>query len=256
MKGLAKKNWSLICALGAASLMFSGCNKTPPAAESGANPAPAAAPAPGPDAQPPASSQAAAPPPAPAPAPTPVAPPPPPPPPPPKVYTVASGTAFAVRVSETLSGKKNSVGDPFSGALAQSIKVGDVTVIKSGTPVSGTVVAAKGQGKFKGEGDLGVEVSAIGPYKVTTQPYEAVVKGKGKRSTAMIGGGAGGGALIGGLAGGGKGALIGGLVGAGAGTAGAAMTGGKDVTIAAESVVNFTLTSPITVTMKPKADAE
>ncbi len=51
----------------------------------------------------------------------------------------------------------------------------------------------------------------------------------------MIGGGAGGGALIGGLAGGGKGALIGGLIGAGAGTAGAAFTGNKDVVIPSES---------------------
>ncbi len=40
-------------------------------------------------------------------------------------------------------------------------------------------------------------------------------------------GGAGGGALIGGLAGGGKGALIGAAIGAGAGTAGAAYTGNE-----------------------------
>jgi hypothetical protein len=161
-----------------------------------------------------------------------------------------------VTISQTISAKQSSVGDPFSGALAQPIMVGDVTVIKSGTPVSGTVVAAKGQGKFKGEGDLVIQATALGPYKITTSPFEQAVKGKGKRSGAMIGGGAGGGALIGGLAGGGKGALIGGLVGAGAGTAGAAMTGGKDVTIPAETVVRFTLTSPITVTMKAKASHE
>src|SRR6202000_60734 len=103
---------------------------------------------------------------------------------------------------------------------------------------------------FKGEGDLGIQVTRIGSYSVTTKPFEQTVKGKGKRSATMVGGGAGGGALIGGLAGGGKGALIGGLVGAGAGTAGAALTGGKDVTIPAESVVRFTLNSPLTLTMK------
>jgi hypothetical protein len=259
MKELQRKNRWLLVALGAASLMFSGCNKTPaPADNASSSAAPAPAPATGPDAS--ASSQPApppapaqAPPPAPEPAPAAVGPPPPPPPPQPKVYTVASGTGFAVKMSQTISAKKATVGDPFTGSLAQSIKVGEVTVIKAGAPVNGTVVAAKGQGKFKGEGDLGIQVSAIGPYQVTTSAYEAAVKGKGKRSTAMIGGGAGGGALIGGLAGGGKGALIGGLVGAGAGTAGAAMTGGKDVTIPAESVVRFTFTSPITVTIKPKA---
>ena len=41
----------------------------------------------------------------------------------------------------------------------------------------------------------------------------------------MIGGGAGAGALIGGIAGGGKGAAIGALVGGGAGTAGAGLRG-------------------------------
>jgi hypothetical protein len=267
MNGPLGKNCSTILAL-TVSLLFCGCNKTPSTTESNAAPPPASpsgstaapdasAPSPGPP-QPAAgatSSQEApaAPPPA-AVAPSAAAPPPPPP--PPKVYTVASGTAFAVKISEALSGKHNSVGDEFHGSLAQSIRVGDVTVIKAGTPISGTVVAAKGQGKFKGEGDLGIQVSHIGAYAVTTKPFEVTTKGKGKRSTAMIGGGAGGGALIGGLAGGGKGALIGGVVGAGAGTAGAAMTGGKDTTIPAESVVSLTLTSPITVTMKPKAAAD
>ena len=70
----------------------------------------------------------------------------------------------------------------------------------------------------------------------------------------MVGGGAGGGALIGGIAGGGKGALIGGLIGAGAGTAGAAFTGNKGVTIPAESVIAFVSSAPITVTLKPKSE--
>jgi hypothetical protein len=44
--------------------------------------------------------------------------------------------------------------------------------------------------------------------------------------------------------------LIGGLLGAGAGTAGAAFTGNKDVTVPAETVVSFSLTEPLTVTME------
>jgi hypothetical protein len=83
---------------------------------------------------------------------------------------------------------------------------------------------------------------------VTTSAYLKTEKGKGKRTAGMVGGGAGGGALIGGLAGGGKGALIGGLIGAGAGTAGAALTGNKDIVIPAESVVSFKLEAPVTVT--------
>ena len=243
-------------------LAFGGCNKTP-SPEPSASSAPQAA-APAPQAAAPAPDQAPAPTataPAtePAPAPTQTAaptPPPPPPPPAPKVYTVPSGTALTVRISQDLSSKTSSVGDTFSGSLAQSIRVHGVTVLKAGTPVSGTVVAARKQGKFKGEGDLGIQLSRIGGYAVTTQEFEQSVKGKGKRTGAMVGGGAGGGALIGGLAGGGKGALIGGLVGAGAGTAGAALTGNKGVAIPAESVVTFTSSSPITVTLKPKSTDE
>ena len=169
------------------------------------------------------------------------------------MYTVPSGTALTVRISQDLSSKTSNVGDVFRGSLAQSVRVQGVTVLKAGAPVSGTVVAARKQGRFKGEGDLGIELSRVGSYEVTTQEYEQTVKGKGKRTGAMVGGGAGGGALIGWLAGGGKGALIGGLVGAGAGTAGAALTGNKGVAIAAESVVTFISSSPITVTLKPKS---
>ena len=170
----------------------------------------------------------------------------------PQVYTVPSGTTLTVRLSQGLSSKTNNIGDPFSGSLAQSVHVEGVTVLKAGLPVSGTVVAVRQQGKFKGEGNLGIQLSHVGAYEVTTQEYEQTVKGKGKRTGAMVGGGAAGGALIGGVAGGGKGALIGGLVGAGAGTVGAASTGNKGVSIPAESVVSFISASPITVTLKPK----
>ena len=61
----------------------------------------------------------------------------------------------------------------------------------------------------------------------------------------MIGGGAGLGALIGGLAGGGKGAAIGAVAGAGAGTAGTVFTGNKDVVLPAESALSFRLNQPL-----------
>ena len=73
------------------------------------------------------------------------------------------------------------------------------------------------------------------------------MKGKGKRSAALIGGGAGAGAIIGALAGGGKGAAIGAAVGAGAGTAGAGLTGNQDINIPAESLLSFKLQSPVEV---------
>jgi hypothetical protein len=237
-------------------LLLGGCNKGPAPAAPAAEPAPttqAAAPAPATPAPAPAAQPAAPPP---APAPSPAAPPPaaamtaaaPAPPPPPRQYTVPVGTPIVVRVEQTITAKNASVGDSFSGVLAQSVVVHGVTVIRSGAPVTGVVTAAKGQGRFKGSGDLAIAIKRVGDYPVSTTAYEAVSKGKGKRTAGFIGGGGGGGALIGGLAGGGKGALIGGLLGAGAGTAGAAFTGNKDISVPAESVVTFKLAEPVTVT--------
>jgi outer membrane lipoprotein SlyB len=68
-----------------------------------------------------------------------------------------------------------------------------------------------------------------------------------KRDIGIIGGGAGVGAAIGAIAGGGKGAAIGAAAGAAAGTAGAAATGKMDVRIPAETVMVFTLQSPVRV---------
>jgi hypothetical protein len=246
-------------------LLLGGCNKTPapaapaaePATTAQAAPPPAAAPdaTPAPSPAPPPAAMTAAPPPAamtaaPPPAAAPAVPPPPP---PPQKYVVASGTPVVVRIQQTISAKASNVGDTFSGTLAQSVVVHGVKVIRAGAPVTGTVVAAKGQGRFKGSGDLVIAVTRVGTYPVTTSSYEATSKGKGKRTAGFVGGGAGGGALIGGLAGGGKGALIGGLLGAGAGTAGAAFTGNKDITVPAESVVTFNLTQPITVVMENRS---
>jgi hypothetical protein len=249
-----------------ATLILSGCKSSAPSAApaSDAAAAPAAAPAGSPTtaaapgaapAAPPASSAAA-----PAPAPTAAvaaAPAPPPPPPEPVKLTAPAGAAVVVTVTEQLSASKNNVGDGFTGVLAQSVKTaGGATVFPRGAHVVGTVVAAKGQGKFKGSGALGIQVTSISGMRVSVSSYEKEQKGKGKRTAGFIGGGAGGGALIGGLAGGGKGALIGGLIGAGAGTAGAAFTGNKDVVIPSESTISFHLTAPVTVTVRPKETAQ
>jgi len=183
----------------------------------------------------------------PAPAPEPMAEKPVEPPPPPAPLVVPSGTTISVRMGETVSAKTAQVGQTFTGTVATPVSVGGKTAIPAGSSVSGTIVGAKGQGRFKGEGSLSLSLTSVAGYSVNTSDYTAVVKGKGKRTAAMVGGGAGGGALIGGIAGGGKGAAIGALVGAGAGTAGSAFTGNKDVTVPAESVVSFKLTSPVTI---------
>ena len=113
--------------------------------------------------------------------------------------------------------------------------------------MQGEIVSANGRGHFTGDGVLGVELRTIGSYRVETSEYVARVHGRGKRTAGFIGGGAGIGALIGGLAGGGKGALIGGMAGAGGGSVAGAYTGHRDVVIPSESAISFTLRSAITL---------
>jgi len=169
------------------------------------------------------------------------------PPPAPVTLTAPVGTRVAIRTTETLSASRNEVGDGFTGVLNAPLVANGATLFPRGAHVTGTVVASKGRGRFKGAGALGIELKTISGVRVETNEYEHEVKGKGKRTGGFIGGGAGLGALIGGLAGGGKGAVIGGLAGAGAGTAGAAYTGNKDVVLPSESLVTFHLTAPLTV---------
>ena len=164
----------------------------------------------------------------------------------PVVRTIPAGTAVVVRTNGTLSAHNNGVGDRWTGSLARPLVYHGETVFAAGTEVSGEVVASKGVGRFKGAGDLGIELTYIGREHVDASEYEKSRKGRGKRSTAFTAGGGGLGALIGGLAGGGKGALIGGLAGAGGGAAAGSYTGNTDVVIPAESVITFRLRNSLT----------
>ena len=173
------------------------------------------------------------------------------PPPPPEPIVIPAGRTVTVRIGESLSSKTAQDGQTFTGTLANGIAVHGKVIVPAGSGVTGTVSEAKSAGRFKGQAILAIRLTSVNikgvPHRVSTDEYVVTQKGKGKRSAVMIGGGAGGGALIGGLAGGGKGALIGGLIGAGAGTAGAAFTGNKELTIPAESAVSFKTTSSITI---------
>ena len=171
----------------------------------------------------------------------------------PKEVTLPSGTVLTVRLASTLGSKTNSTGDRFNATIATPVESDGKVVLPKGAEVQGKVAQAVPQGRFKGGATLSLALESVtiggDAYDIKTSAVSRYQKGKGKRTAAMIGGGAGGGALIGGLAGGGKGALIGALLGGGAGTAGAAYTGEKEIVLPAESMLSFKLTDPLTIKM-------
>jgi hypothetical protein len=174
----------------------------------------------------------------------------------PKVETVTipEGTTLTVRLGQPLGSKISQPGQSFSASLADPVQVNGKTVISAGAAATGTVVDAKPLGRFKGGALLQLQLTSINihgvEHQIQTSAITQTEKGKGKRTAVLAGGGAGLGALIGGLAGGGKGAAIGAVAGGGAGGAGAAFTGNKEIVLPAESALSFTLSQPLAVKEK------
>jgi hypothetical protein len=173
-------------------------------------------------------------------------------PPAPVSVTIPAGTNLAVRIDQHISVKTNRAGDTFTGEVVDPVFDADQNMlVPKGSPVGGVIDASHKRGHFKGSSVLELRLTSLtlngNKYPLTTRDLSQNKKGKGKRSAAMIGGGAGLGMLVGGLASGGTGLLVGGLVGGGAGTAAAGLTGNKDVEIKAESIVHFKLAEDLVI---------
>jgi hypothetical protein len=172
----------------------------------------------------------------------------------PAPLVVPAGTEITVTVDQKLSSKSSQAGQAFMATVAQPVTADGRTVIPKGSSVNGKVLRAKEKGKIKGEGELAITLTSVTirqkNYPLSVGTLDSTIKGKGKRTAVTTGGGAAGGALIGGLAGGGKGAGIGALVGAAGGLVGGAFTGNKQIEIAAETPLTFTLSKPFSLSSR------
>jgi hypothetical protein len=175
----------------------------------------------------------------------------------PRDYTLPAGTTFSVRLPREVSTKGSATGATFDGLLEHDLKSGETVLAKAGTRVNGIVVESDPGGRVKGVASITIGVRSIVGVKgasipVTTDSQTADAQSTKKKDAVRTGVATGVGALIGGIAGGGKGAAIGAGVGAGAGVGTNMATKGDPAVFAAESLLEFRLQAPVTVTIQPQ----
>src|SRR5215813_596268 len=168
--------------------------------------------------------------------------------------TVPELTPIHVTLDQAVTSNQNRPGDHFEATVSEPVVIDGKTVIPQGAKAEGLVVDAKRSGRLMGRARLQLALQTVEvngqSYDVRTESSHRIGRDHKKHNLVWIGGGAAGGALIGGLAGGGTGALIGGPIGAGAGTTVALLTGKKDIKLRPETPITFKLAEPLTVNVK------
>jgi hypothetical protein len=170
----------------------------------------------------------------------------------PKPLVLDAGTVIKVRPSHTLSTKTLKTGDGFDAVLEEPLVAGGREVFPKGSMVMGKVVESDPGGRVKGVASLSVTLNMLHTpdgkmYDVATNTVSVQAKTTKTKDAEKVAIGTAVGAAIGAIAGGGKGAGIGAATGAGAGTGVVLATRGDPAEIPSETVLQFSLNSPVTV---------
>jgi len=167
-----------------------------------------------------------------------------------KPVTVPAGTALNVRLTQGIDVDVSAAGQMFKAVVDDPVMVGGNIVIPRGAQATVQAVHVEQSGKMKGSDKISLKLHSFRfggtVYEVASSYVETAGKGEGKKTARKVGGGAGLGAIVGGIAGGGSGAAIGAAVG---GVTGAAVASGGEehLQLAAETRLQFQLTSAVNV---------
>jgi len=174
------------------------------------------------------------------------------PPPAPKKVSIPAGTTLAIRLVDEIDSETAQPGQTFRATLDSPLSVDGDVVVPAGYDVEGHIIDVKSAGKFAGKSELTLQLDRIHvgskTYTIQSDQYHREGSSRGKNTAAKVGTGAAIGAIIGGIAGGGKGAAIGAAAGGGIGGGVQAATKGQQIKLPTETVLNFTLQSPVSVT--------
>jgi hypothetical protein len=172
--------------------------------------------------------------------------------------TIQEGTSISVRLVDPIDTDRNHEGEPFRATLDGPITVDDQVAIPADADVKGVIVAAKQEGHYTGQSALALELTQISynghTYNLHTSQYTREGRSRSKNTAAKVGTGAAVGAVLGGIFGGGKGAAIGAASGAGVGGAAQTIDRPDPIRLPSETVLNFRLQSPITVSASGQLD--
>jgi len=173
-----------------------------------------------------------------------------------KTVTVPSGTTVAIRLLDPVDSEKAQPGQTFRATLDSPLQSDGDATVPLGYDVQGHIVDVKSAGKFAGQSLLVLQLDSISvsgkSYSIDADPYRRQGKNRTTNTAEKVGAGAVLGAIIGGIAGGGKGAGIGAAAGGGVGGGVQAASKSQQIQLPSETVLNFTLRSPLTVTLTGK----
>lgn len=165
--------------------------------------------------------------------------------------TIPAGQSLLVRMIDGVDSSKNQVDDVFHASLETDLYINNNLVARKGTDLYGRLAEAKEAGHFSGSAELQLELIRIvidgHDYPLVSSDYTLKGQGRGSDTAKKVTGGAVFGAIIGAIAGGGKGAAIGAGAGSAAGAGVQVFTRGKQVKVPSETVLEFRLEQPATV---------
>jgi hypothetical protein len=157
-----------------------------------------------------------------------------------------AGTPFRVRTLDPIDVDVTQAGAKFRGTIDDPMMAGGDVIVPRGADVVLIASKVKQGGRMKGSDLVELKVNTISvggrAYQVATTLAEAKSGGEGKKTSRKIIGGAGLGAIVGGIAGGGTGAAIGAVAGGAGGTAMAA-AGQPHLKVPPETRLDFQLQS-------------
>ncbi len=165
--------------------------------------------------------------------------------------TIPAGSTIAVRMADSIDSARSYPGEVFHATVDTALTVDGRVVLPVGAQAIGRLTAIEQPGRFRGRAAVTLELTAINfdskSVAILTSTYQEQGNARGKQTAIFAGGGGLLGTLLGAMAGGNPEWLIGAGVGAAGGAVVQAVRGPQPVRIPAESLMLFTLLSPITL---------